>query len=361
MVLKYRLLIALLFLVLACDIKASTLDSLRLEKYKNSIAVVHKVEKGETLYSLSKRYNAEIDQIIKASKLSDNSISLGQILIIPISKMKEIRSVKTEKSTINGDIETEKTIGDTITYVEEVPPHSIHVVKAKETFYSISKQYGISIDELKQSNGIEGDVLSLGQELIIRSDAAKERVSISTDSATVQKDRLISQGFKEYFVQNGDVLASIARKYQVRPDSILVWNQLSNSYLAIGQKLIIKGEIDSLAQMVKPKVEATGYSNKTKIIDSSGFTRIVEDGIAKSIEGVSETEKYLALHRSLSVGTMIEVRNLMNNKKIFVRVVGKLPATNLNENTLIRLTPICFEKLGIIDPKSRVEISYYED
>ena len=95
--------------------------------------------------------------------------------------------------------------------------------------------------------------------------------------------------------------------------------------------------------------------------DQSGFSKIIEEGSARKIEDVVETQKYLALHRSLPIGSMIEVRNLMNNQKIFVRVVGKLPETGLNKNVLVRLTPICFERLGVIDPMTRVELSYYED
>ena len=73
-----------------------------------------------------------------------------------------------------------------------------------------------------------------------------------------------------------------------------------------------------------------------------------------------QSDKALALHRTQPIGAMLEVRNLMNNKKILVKVVGKLPETGLNKNTLIRLTRVSFKRLGVIDPKARVEVSYYE-
>lgn len=350
-VLKYKL--VLICLVLACSLNAysSSFDSLRLENVNGQLLVVHKVEKGETLYALAKRYHTDTKSIITTNTIVNNSISLGQLLKIPIPKMGE--SSLQNDSIVYDSLEVENIALDSSQIAKERSKESIHLVKAKETLYSISKIYDISVAELKESNNLVSNELSLGQTLLI------SKKMPSNNLPEVDDDVL--KGYKEYFVQSGDMLETIAQKFKIRPDSIMLWNELSNSYLAIGQRLLIKGEIDSLSQTIKPKVEKTGYSNKKKIVDSSGFTKILEDGIAKKIENVIDTEKYLALHRSLKAGTMIEVRNLMNNRKIYVRVVGKLPATGLNKNTLIRVTPICFDKLGIIDPKSRVEISYYED
>ena len=79
------------------------------------------------------------------------------------------------------------------------------------------------------------------------------------------------------------------------------------------------------------------------------------------IENMDDTDKYLALHKDLPIGSLIEVRNLMNNKKVYVRVVGQLPQTGLNENVIVRLTSRSFKQLGILDARARVEIVYYED
>ncbi|MFY0601528.1 MAG: LysM peptidoglycan-binding domain-containing protein [Cyclobacteriaceae bacterium] len=306
--------------------------------------VVHKVEKGETLYSLSRRYQASVEEIIAYNKIENNTLSLDQILFIPTA-------LKTSEPI--GIPQVEKEL-DTAQVEDSV---RTHVVQAKETLYRISKMYDVSMKELKSLNGLTGNALSLGQ--VLKLPTTKAVPEKQKDEEV--KETVLPGGFKEYLVQSGDMLETIAKKYSVRPDSIIIWNQLSNTYLAIGQRLLIKGEIDSLLQMQKPKVEETGYSQKSKVVDASGFNKVIEEGIVKQIENVIETDKYLAMHRTLKIGTMVEVRNLMNNKRIFVRVVGKLPSTGLNENTLIRLTPICFERLGVIDPKARVEISYYED
>ena len=76
------------------------------------------------------------------------------------------------------------------------------------------------------------------------------------------------------------------------------------------------------------------------------------------IENSPKTKKYLCLHRSLAIGTIIQVKNLMNSQSIFVRVVGKLPQIGANENVLIRLSSVAYKRLGAIDAKFPVELSY---
>ena len=351
--LRYNILVVILAMCLATSSRAAY-DSLRTEKHKGQIVVVHLVEKSETLYSLSRRYGSAVREITKFNEIEDNTISLGQELLIPIGKSKS-KKPKSGSVSVNGDPETEAE-------VDSLPQDMVqktHVVKAKETLFGISRMYGLSVDELKQLNGLESNSLDLGQVLKVSKAGGEGGVLEEEDEVGIVESAM--PGFNEYLVQSGDMIETIARKFNVRPDSIVIWNQLSNTYLAIGQRLVIKGEIDSLAQMNEPEIEETGYSQKSKMIDASGFAKVLEEGVAKKIENVAETDKYLAMHRTLKIGSMIEVRNLMNNKKVFVRVVGRLPETGLNQNTLIRLTPICFSKLGVIDPTARVEISYYEE
>ena len=52
------------------------------KKTKSSDQITHEVVKGDTLYSLSKRYNLTVQELQKLNGLSDNSISIGQILIV---------------------------------------------------------------------------------------------------------------------------------------------------------------------------------------------------------------------------------------------------------------------------------------
>ncbi len=86
--------------------------------------------------------------------------------------------------------------------------------------------------------------------------------------------------------------------------------------------------------------------------------RMVETGVATLIEGSEDTKKYLALHKTLPIGTIMEVKNEMNNQSVFVKVIGKLPDTGENKNLDLKITKEAYDRLGAIDEKFRIQMSY---
>jgi len=64
------------------------------------------------------------------------------------------------------------------------------------------------------------------------------------------------------------------------------------------------------------------------------------------------------MHRTAPIGTIMQVKNEMNNLTVFVRVIGKLPDTGENTNVTIRISKTAYDRLGAIDKRFPVEISY---
>jgi hypothetical protein len=50
----------------------------------------------------------------------------------------------------------------------------------------------------------------------------------------------------------------------------------------------------------------------------------------------------------------------MNNREVFVRVMGKLPDTALTDKLIIRISKSAYDRLGAIDQRFRVEVTYYK-
>ena len=90
------------------------------------------VSKGDTLYSIAKKFDITVDKIKNVNNLENNMLSIGQKLIIPL---------------------------------EEV---NTYVVKAGDTLYKIARDFNITVDELKKLNNLVGDVLSIGQILMVK-------------------------------------------------------------------------------------------------------------------------------------------------------------------------------------------------
>lgn len=321
------------------------MDSLRTEQRAEGRFVIHQVEEKETLYSLAKRYGGTVQGIIKYNELSDNRIEIGQVIQILIEEREEKVS-KVMPVQIKG-----------------LSTPGIHVVQQGETLYSISKKYDVKLKELRKWNGLEGNDLSLGMQLKVASDAvvpavpmdslrSTEATPVEVEVDTVREDAM--SGFDTYLVQAGETLSTISIKIGVSMDSLKQWNSLVSDYLKIGQQLYFKGSDGSTA------ISEVEVKKKTRTrIDEDGFEKVYEEGVAAVIEAMN-TARFLALHRTLPIGTNLEVRNLMNNQVVHVKVVGKLPPTGLNKNLLLRLSQPAYDQLGILDPKSRVEVSYFK-
>lgn len=139
-------------------------DSLETEFKDNLVYVLHKVEAGQTLYSLLNKYNCSINEVMVLNPSLNNqtSIQLGQKLKFPL--IKNGKHVSATAYTKNLNVISEKPKENTNTKYND---KQLHIVKAGETVYSISKLYGLSTIELTDANGIFEYKISLGQNLLI--------------------------------------------------------------------------------------------------------------------------------------------------------------------------------------------------
>lgn len=136
----------------------------------------------------------------------------------------------------------------------------VHVVATKETYYSISKKYGITVDELCAANGItKNDVLKVGQKLNIPSKKSEVK---TVDS--VRK-------FDTYTVQKGDTFYRIAKINGISVNELKSLNNLGDSNdLKIGQKLKIPLTIVDTDNAKLPDLNSNDPRNySTKKGDSS--------------------------------------------------------------------------------------------
>ena len=103
-------------------------------------------------------------------------------------------------------------------------------------------------------------------------------------------------------------------------------------------------------------------SSEPDTIDYPGraFTEVKRIGVAELIVEDEPSSKFLALHKTAEVGTVIKIRNLKNDLTVYVRVVGQIPDTADNENVLIKINKRAHDQLKAIDPRFRVELSYFQ-
>jgi LysM repeat protein len=342
-------------------------DSLGIETVNGKIFVIHKVDEKETLYAISRRYGTTVEAILQHNPAAGKSLEIGQILKVPYTAKTTSRISAAPKGGI------------------------VHKVEAKETMFSISKQYGVTVDEIRQWNNLSDNALSIGQELVIK----KQKPSTATDTRPVAQEIINRTG--THTVAAKETMYSIARQYSVSVQQLREWNKLENDELKIGQVVYVAPpeqkndvarpkletprtetpvvaaeernepkETKKEPQQVpveasRPKTETPAPAQTIRISESvKNSDEVMEAGLAELIEGTEGNRKYLALHRSAPVGTILKVRNEMNNREVFVRVMGKLPETAMTDKLVIKVSKSAYDRLGAIDPRFRVEVTYYK-
>ena len=206
--------------------------------------VVHTVRRGDTLYSIARKYGVSVDDIRRLNNLTSNVLSIGQRLLIkegttpnvnPNEEVYIVQSGDTLYSiarmfgTTVDNIKNLNNLTSNILFVGQqliVPSvesdedgDQFYVVQRGDTLYSIARKYRISVDELKSLNNLSSNTLSIGQTLMVPS--------------------LGASNYQIYIVQRGDTLYSIAREYGVSVNDVITLNNLSSSILSIGQQLLI--------------------------------------------------------------------------------------------------------------------------
>jgi len=113
----------------------------------------------------------------------------------------------------------------------------IHVVSEGETLGSIAMHYRVSVNQIKEWNGLRNHIIRTGQRLVIYSSRAASATGGKTASTAVTSDNR----YQYYIVREGDTVWRIARQFPgVTPEDILRLNNLSSADKIVpGQKLII--------------------------------------------------------------------------------------------------------------------------
>ena len=140
---------------------------------------VHKVEKGDTLYSISRKYQITVAELRAANNLSENDvIKIGQKLIIPTADITTAVALAADNSqkkdndkpaTTSTTNASSTSSGSTGSSSKASSADSVYVVEKGDTLYGIARKNGITVAELMSINNLNSsDVIKVGQKLKIK-------------------------------------------------------------------------------------------------------------------------------------------------------------------------------------------------
>lgn len=153
---------------------------------------IYIVKKGDSLYSIANKYNTTVEELKRINNLTSNILSIGQVLKLPSDKA---NNVEKEENTISYTVQKGDSlysiarkydttidrikdlnnlttnllsIGQVLLIPTDTNLETTYTVKKGDSLYSIAKKYNTTVDRLKQLNNLTSNLLSIGQILIVR-------------------------------------------------------------------------------------------------------------------------------------------------------------------------------------------------
>jgi membrane-bound lytic murein transglycosylase D len=203
--------------------------------------IKHKVKRGETIYSIARKYDVPVSRIVSCNRLgSKRKLVLGRRITIPVTRERNYAEGKSHQKN----------------YRKEIASSRRYKVKKGETLSMISRRFSIPLVELKEMNNLKtgkitsGQILKLSQNKIKANsedeDDNEKNVKKSVKKSKIKKRVLSASdvdklGTNKYIVTKNDNLHSIAKKNNINEAKLLELNKISiHEKIVPGQILVVK-------------------------------------------------------------------------------------------------------------------------
>ncbi|UPT69653.1 MAG: LysM peptidoglycan-binding domain-containing protein [Flavobacterium sp. JAD_PAG50586_2] len=256
--------------------------SAKQEKY-----IKHTVVKGETINNIAQKYHVTPYDIYKLNPDSQNGIQLDSVLLIP----------PTGEVTAN---DTPKIAAPVVTSTPTQNSNpTTHLVMPKETLYSLSKQYNVTVDAIKAANGdLLANGLKIGQNIkipgsdaspvVAKSVEAQKPIEVSkpvvkeTPRAT-PKPETSTEGIGYHVIAPKETKYGISKRYGMTISELERLNPQVINDFPIGLKLLVAGNGQAVAETSKPVAETSKTVAETTAPTSS-TKKYLEEYVVKPNE-----------------------------------------------------------------------------
>ncbi len=194
------------------------------------IATQHTVERGQTLYAISKQHNVSMENLVAWNQLDVSApLALGQVL------------------RLNGPAqETAAELAPAPTSAPQKTNASEHTVTPGETLYSIARKYSIALADLQKWNnlGVSG-AISPGQVLglVAPAQPLAEEIEPEKGTSIASAASPKTTGVVLHKVGAGESMYQISRKYGVTIKEIMEWNHKPDFNVTVGESLVVKPKL----------------------------------------------------------------------------------------------------------------------
>lgn len=222
-----------------------------------SLAGSYTVKPGETLSELAERYGVTVERLLKLNGLKDaNSLQAGSKLVVPGRGTSGTSAAQPSRSGGGG-----------------------YTVKQGDTLSELAERFGISVERLKQLNGLKSaNDLQAGSQLVVPGAAGG-----GGSSRTKASSR--SGGTGTYTVQRGDTLTVLAERYGVSVDRLIQLNGLKSADdLQAGSKLVVPGAAKTATAAVRSKPVAVTKGAKVHEVQPGETLSLIAEAYGVPID-----------------------------------------------------------------------------
>ena len=184
--------------------------------------IVYVVKNGDYLGRIASRNRCTVAQIKRWNGLKSNNIRVGQRLVI-------YRGGGGPSTSSSSSSTAAAAPSSSSSSNQSSTPTGTYTVKSGDTLSGIATRHGVTVNQLKQWNGLTSNNIRVGQKLKLNSSSSASAASASS-----------SGDYSTYTVKSGDSLYSIAKNYSgVSAQDIMNFNGMSSSNIKPGMKIKI--------------------------------------------------------------------------------------------------------------------------
>lgn len=353
--------------------------------------IEHKIQKGETAYFIAQKYKVSVDEIYKLNPESQNGIKDNQIIKIPVhspqktNQEQQITNVVGEKETLYGlskkyNVSVEAIqnanpilasglqVGQELIIPQStsnLPKTEIaaaskrtHFVVAKESLFSIARQYNVSVQDLE----------NLNKELLQNGLQIGQTITIPNKRKTLDgKVRVINQETVFHVVEPKETKFSISKKYGITIDQLESQNPEIINGLIVGNKLAINtkeikpaNESEELMlALAEKQVVVEKTKAKTVEIDDLKDRLVIQKEMNEKIIKINDLKVNLNDMNGSKENSVEKLRLVLEaNKNVQDILMAKLDSlVNTMNNDLVEL-----KRMDVlnVDESKRLEKQSYE-
>lgn len=235
-----------------------------------------------------------------------------------------------------------------------------HVIAPGQTLFSLSRFYGLELEELQYYNP-----------------GFKEKMPAIMDTLAIPVPRKAILPYRYpgyarwkgaplfYTAQKGETLFQIARRtFGIPVDSLLHYNPGQSEHLQPGDVLFIgwlstKGIPDSIRQFTGHPLWGRSHRMRSQYMQQRKLsTEHQQQGYGTLILSESGDEELVVLHNEAPLHSVVAMKNPLNNRIVFARVVGQIPPGTYPPGTVVVTSQTIARMLAVKDERYFIRIKY---